>query len=62
MPVRVPGRTTRIHHPPQSWLRHGETRQLPQRDDELAILRMPASNAATGPQVPKQPHERWMPR
>ena len=39
MPVRVPGRTTRIHHPPQSWLRHGETRQLPQRDDELAILK-----------------------
>ena len=38
MPVRMPELTTRIHHPPQSWLRHGETRQPPQRDDELAII------------------------
>jgi hypothetical protein len=37
MPVRVPELTTPIDHPPPSWLWHGETRQLPERDDELAI-------------------------
>jgi len=37
MPMRVLGLTTRVHHPPQSWLGHGQTRQLPQRDDELGI-------------------------
>jgi hypothetical protein len=45
MPVRVPELTTRIDHPPQWWLRHWETRQLAQRDDELAI----SCDAGTGP-------------
>jgi hypothetical protein len=38
MPVRVPELATRIDHPPRSWQRHGESRQLPQRDGELATL------------------------
>jgi hypothetical protein len=46
MPVRVPELTTCIDHPPPPWLRHGETRQPPQRDDELAI----SCDARTGPQ------------
>ena len=37
MPVRVLELTTRIDHPPQWWLRLGQTRQLPQRDDESAM-------------------------
>jgi hypothetical protein len=64
MPVGAPEATTRIAHPPQSWLGLAETRQLPQRDDESAIScgpshrpaalawgsrRMPASNAARRP-------------
>jgi hypothetical protein len=46
MPVRVPELTTCIDHPPPPWLRHGETHQPPQRDDELAI----SCDARTGPQ------------
>jgi hypothetical protein len=46
MPVGAPEATTRIAHPPQSWLTHGETRQLPQRDDESAM----SCDARTGPQ------------
>jgi hypothetical protein len=42
---RVPELTTHIDQPPQSWLRHGETRQLPQRDEELAI----SCDARAGP-------------
>jgi hypothetical protein len=77
MPVGAPEATTRIAHPPQSWLGLAEARQLPQRDDESAIScgpshrpaavawgsrRMPASNAARRPQVATQAHERQMPR
>jgi hypothetical protein len=46
MPGRVPELTTRNDHPPQSWSRHGETRQLPQRDAESAL----GCDARTGPQ------------
>jgi hypothetical protein len=48
MPVRVLELTTRIDHPPQSWLRRGETRQLAQRDDELAISRDTRTGRNTG--------------
>ena len=71
MPRRVPELTTRIDHPPQSWSRHKQTRQLPQRDDEMAISCDARTgpqhctgdlegcrHTATGPQIPKQPHER----
>jgi hypothetical protein len=53
MPVRVPELTTRIDHPPQSWLRHGETRQLAQRDDELAFSCDTRTGRNTGPEILK---------